>query len=168
MRMTLFLTVSVMLAPVIARGDGGTVRLHEASGPFSVTVFTTGDPLRAGPIDVSVLVQDRQTSSLMLDATVKLAIEPVSGTRLDVFTLAKSEQATNKLLKAARIDLPVGSWVMHVSVSNGHHEAAFVTNLQVVAAKPRLSTIWPLLIIPPFAIALFALHQMLLHPAVRK
>jgi hypothetical protein len=168
MRMTLFLAVSSMLGSVIARGDGGIVRLHEASGPFSVTVFTAGDPLQAGPIDVSVLVQDRQTGAPMLDATVKLAIQPVFGTGPAVFTLATSEQANNKLLKAARITVPGGSYAVSVSLSKGHQEAVFVANLRIVAANPRVSTIWPLLIIPPFAIALFALHQMLLHPAIRQ
>jgi hypothetical protein len=167
-RTTLFLAVSVMLAPVIARGDGGVVRLREPSGTFLVTVFTAADPLRAGPIDASVLVQDRQTGAVILDATVKLEIQPVSGSSPDFLTFAKSEQATNKLLKAARIDLPAGSWILRVSVSQGHQAAAFATDLKVVAAKPRASGIWPLLIIPPFAIGLFALHQMLRHPAIGK
>jgi len=44
-------------APII-RADGGTLRLWERAGNYKVAVFTDPTPLRAGPVDVSVFVQD--------------------------------------------------------------------------------------------------------------
>ncbi len=39
-------------------GDGGAVRFSGQQGDWRITVFTSPTPLRAGPVDVSVLVQD--------------------------------------------------------------------------------------------------------------
>ena len=44
-----------------ARGDGGTVRLSRCEGGLRITVFTAPTPFRAGPVDISVLVQDAVT-----------------------------------------------------------------------------------------------------------
>jgi hypothetical protein len=162
MRTIMTLVVSAMLAPLIAHADGGTVCLREASGPFLVTVFVAPAPLRAGPIDMSVLVQDRKTGEVILDATVELAIEPLSGENPRRIARPTREQATNKLLKAVRIDLPApGWWALRVFVSRGQEEGVLATRFQVAPATSRASAVWPFLLFPLFAIAVFALHQTL-------
>ena len=156
------LLMIVMLAPLVAHADGGTVQLREASGPFVVTVFAAPEPLRVGPIDTSVLVQDRETGRVILDATVNLAFQPVAGTSPRFQTRATHAQARNKLLQAVTIDVPApGWWTIQVFVSRDREQAVLATKLLVMPAAPRLATIWPFLILPPFAIALFALHQTL-------
>ena len=151
-----------MLAPLVAHADGGTVQLREASGPFVVTVFTAPEPLRAGPIDTSVLVQDRETGRVILDATVNLAVQPAAGTSPRFQARATHAQARNKLLQAATIDIPAaGWWTIQISVSRDGAQAVLATKLLVLPAAPRLAGIWPFLILPPVAIALFALHQAL-------
>ena len=108
-----------MLAPLIAHADGGTVQLREASGPFVVTVFTAPETFRAGPIDTSVLVQDRETGRVILDATVNLAFQPAAGTGPRFQARATHAQARNKLLQAATIDMPAaGWWTIQISVSS--------------------------------------------------
>jgi hypothetical protein len=125
-------------------------------------VFVSPDPLRAGPIDTSVLVQHHKTGGVILDATVKLAIRPLSGKSPRLITHATRDHATNKLLSAARVDLPdPGWWALDVFVSRGREEAVLTTILQVAPATPRVAVIWPFLLFPPFAIALFAIHQLL-------
>jgi hypothetical protein len=152
----------VMLAPVVARADGGTVQVREASGPFVVTVFTAPETLRAGPIDTSVLVQDRETGRVILDATVNLAVQPAAGMGPRFQARATHVQARNKLLQAASIEIPfAGWWAVEISVCRDRAQAVFVAKVAVVPAAPRLAAIWPFLILPPFAIALFALHQTL-------
>jgi hypothetical protein len=156
------LLMSVALAPFIANADGGAICLSKISGPFLVTVFVSPEPIRAGPIDTSILVQDRRTGGVILDAMVNLAIEPLSGKRPGILTRATSEQARNKLLKAARIDLPdTGWWVLTVVVRRGREEAVLTTSLDAAPPMPRVARLWPFLLFPPFAIALFALHQAL-------
>jgi hypothetical protein len=151
-----------MLAPLIAHSDGGTVQLHEASGPFVVTVFTAPETLRAGPIDTSVLVQDRETGRVILDAKVNLAFQAVAGTGPRFQARATHVQARNKLLQAATIDIPAaGGWTIQISVCRDRTQAVLATKFLVLPAAPRLAAIWPFLIVPPVAIALFVLHQAL-------
>ena len=156
------LLTMVMLAPLVVHADGGTVQLREASGPFVVTVFTSPETLRAGPIDTSVLVQDRESGRVILDATVDLAFQPVAGTGPRFQARATHVQARNKLLQAATIDMPAaGWWTMQISVSRNGVQAVVATKVLVLPAAPRLAAIWPFVILPPVAIALFALHQTL-------
>lgn len=154
------LVMSAILAPVVAQADGGTVRLREASGSFLVTVFTASEQLRAGPIDTSVLIQDQETGRVILDAAVNLALQPMGGPSHRLLSRATFSHANNKLLQAATIDLPApGWWTVQVFVRRGREEAVLTTNLFIMPAASRLATIWPFLIIPPFAIGLYVLHQ---------
>ena len=154
--------MSVVLAPLAAQADGGAVCLHEAAGQFLVTVFVSPYPLRAGPADISVLIQDRQTGGVVLDPAIKLALYPLSAKGSHLLTQAKLELATNRLLQAARLELPdPGWWVLNVSVSRGGEEAVLSTTLQVVPGTNRIAVVWPLLLFPPLAIGLFAIHQVL-------
>lgn len=154
--------MSVVLAPLVAQADGGTVCLRETSGPFLVTVFVSPYPLRLGPADISVLVQDQRTGEVVLDPVIKLAIHPVLAKGSHLLTQASSELATNRLLQAARLDFSdPGGWVLNVSVSRGREEAVLSTTLQVAPGTNRIAVVWPFLLFPPLAIGLFAIHQAL-------
>ena len=107
---TLALMLNVMLAPIGAQADGGAVHLHEASGPFVVTVFTAPEVPRAGPIDTSVLVQDRNAGAVILDTTVNLELQPIGGTNPSTPIRATLGQAKNKLLQTVTIDVPAPGW----------------------------------------------------------
>jgi hypothetical protein len=160
MRTAFILVMSALLTPWAAQADGGTIRLREASGPFLVTVFTSPEQPRSGPVDTSVLVQERETGSVILDATVNLVFQPVAGLGPQLSSRATRGQAKNKLLLAATIDVPApGWWAVQVFVRRGGEEAVLITKLLVLPAAPRLATIWPFLIFPPFAIGLFAFDQ---------
>uniref|UniRef100_Q01PC4 YtkA-like domain-containing protein n=1 Tax=Solibacter usitatus (strain Ellin6076) TaxID=234267 RepID=Q01PC4_SOLUE len=164
MNATLVLLIVATICCPAANADGGTVRLREASGPFIVTIFTGLEPLRAGPIDTSVLVQDRETGRVLLDANVNIAFQPASGTSHRLLTRATHVQAGNKLLQAVLIDLPVpGWWTIQVFVRRNLEETMFATRVLVMPAASRLTAIWQFLALPPLAVVLFALHQMLRH-----
>jgi hypothetical protein len=159
----------LLLVPIFANADGGVVRLREASGPFLITIFTASDPLRAGPLDLSALVQDGRSGETILDATVDIAIQPLDRDRPTFLTRATHEQATNKLLQAAMINVPTaGRWRVRVEVRHGPDEVTVATELQVAPPPPRLAAIWPYLLLPPFAIAAFALHQTLRQSALHR
>jgi hypothetical protein len=159
----------VMLAPITARADGGVLRLRQASGPFLISIFTASDPLRAGPLDLSVLVQDRSSGENILDASVDLALQPLDSDSPPLLARATHEQATNKLLDAAIVKIPApGRWGLRIDVRRGPDEATATTELQVAPPPPRLAAIWPYLLLPPFAIAVFALHQALRQDALHR
>jgi len=174
------------LAPQPAKGDGGVVLLHQAKGPFSVTVFVAPEAPRGGLTDLSVLVQSRTNGEVLLDADVDLAVEPSKGLASNpseqfcgaspapavsqladvgqpkATVPATREKASNKLLYAAAMNLnSKGDWRLHVYVSRGTDNAQFDCLIPVTQASSNASGLWSYLLIPPIAIAAFAMNQKL-------
>jgi hypothetical protein len=167
MKTALALMLNAIFAPLAANADGGAVLLREASGPFLVTVFAPPAP-QAGPVDTSVLVQDRKTGTVTLDAVVNLELHPIPDTNPRSWVRARLGPGKNKLLQAATIDIPVsGWWDVKLFVRRGQEEIVLATKLLIIPASPRLTRLWPLLILPPVSIGLFAIHQTLLHKKSR-
>jgi hypothetical protein len=153
--------VLLLLPPPAARPDGGVVRLHETRGALVVTVFTGPDPLRAGPADVSVLVQD-PSGVPILDAEVTLRLDPPDRSSSPFAVRALRSQATNKLLQAAQLDLhQVGNWRLAVSVSQAGETADLSCELSVGPATSRMTSLWDVLALPPVMVVFFALNQAL-------
>ena len=142
-----------------ARADGGVVRLSEARGDLLLTVFTAPTPLRAGLVDVSVMVQEIAGQRPVLDASVSIVLRSQVDHTV-VRAAATRAQATNKLLYAADVDLPVaGDWDLEVTVERGPTSAHVETELSAGAPVPRLLALWPYVTFPAVVIALFAVHQ---------
>jgi hypothetical protein len=161
---TLALILNVILAPQVAHADGGAVHLREASGPFLVTVFAAPEAARVGLIDMSVLVQDRKTGTVILDTTVNLELQPIANTSPPFSIRTPLGQAKNKLLQSVTIDVPApGWWAVKIFVRRDREDVVLATKLLIMPAAPRLATLWPFLILPPFGISLFVLHQTLQH-----
>jgi hypothetical protein len=53
-----------------AKADGGSLLLSEKRGGYQITVFTAPTPFRAGPVDISTLVQDASSGDLVTQARV--------------------------------------------------------------------------------------------------
>src|SRR3954466_8251867 len=78
----------------LARADGGAVRLRQRAGGYQIAVFTSPTPFRAGPVDVSVLVQDAATGECVPEAQVTVCLKaPAAGRALEC--PATTEAATN-------------------------------------------------------------------------
>jgi len=178
------------LSPHDARADGGIIRLREAQGPFMVTVFSSPEVAAGGLADVSVLVQERETGKIMLDADVNLTLSPPDGQatkqsnglcglstaamRLPdgnnpASVRATREQASNKLLYAAPAELNApGDWKLHVLVSHRADIARFDCLLPVTLRSGKLTGVWPYLLLPPLAVAVFAMNQWLRKQSLQK
>jgi hypothetical protein len=150
-----------------ARADGGALRLSETRGDLTVSVFTSPTPLRAGQIDVSVLVQDAANSRTIQDAEVFVSAAPL-GRRADAIRRqATAEQAANKLFQAAEFDLPVaGRWEFSIevasieaaSIGGGGPSTAAPLTFEAEVAEPLPQWLalapwigWPWLVIAVFA-----------------
>lgn len=122
-----------------ARADGGALRLSETRGDLRVSVFTSPTPLRAGRIDVSVLVQVATTSRTIQDAEVFVSAAPL-GRRADAIRRrATAEQAANKLFQAAEFDLPeAGRWEFSIEVAS--IEAASIEAASIEGGGPSTAT----------------------------
>jgi hypothetical protein len=157
----------ILMVPVDARADGGAVRWRGSAGAFIVTIFTSADPVAAGPIDVSVLVQDRADGAAILDGLVKLRVtaeSDVGDGNPMLEATATHDAATNKLLYATWIDVGAGKWALRVDVQRGDESSSIDVPLSVMPAGMRLAEYWPHLLLPPLAIVVFVLHQCVVEP----
>ena len=152
----------MLLLPQEARPDGGVVRLRETRGEIVVTVFTPPDPLRAGVVDVSVLVQDL-AGAPVLDAEVTIRFDPPPGGASSGVTVRASHaRATNKLFQAAQVELgEVGLWRLGVSVRRAGQASDLSSPLPIAPATHRVKALWDVLALPPLMVGLFALNQTL-------
>src|SRR5205807_10591008 len=100
----LLLLSSFILPPSsFARADGGAVRLCERAGNYQIAVFTTPTPFRAGPVDVSVLLQDAATGECTPQARVTLRLTARGSGRVLEYP-ATTGAASNKLFHAAAFE----------------------------------------------------------------
>ncbi|WP_439626310.1 hypothetical protein [Gemmata sp.] len=153
---------ALLLSAAGARADGGTVRVSEPRGRWQVTVFTSPTPLRAGPIDVSVLVQDARTTRP--DPSVRVTVTATSRTTPPVVVTepATAEAATNKLLVAAVFDLPEGGWWdFRVEVSGVGETHAVTFEAEAAEPLPEWLALAAWVAWPAAAVLVFAAHQLL-------
>ncbi|HEV3262089.1 MAG TPA: hypothetical protein VG013_34880 [Gemmataceae bacterium] len=143
-----------------ANGDGGSVRLSANKGGYRITVFSAPSPFRAGPVDISVLVQDARTGEPLAQAGVTVRMTKIGQPALEY--PATQEAATNKLLHAAQFEVPVpGRWELEVRVEGLQGTAVVACELEAAEPLPRWLEMWPWIGCPALAIALFGIHQVL-------
>ena len=139
-----------------ALADGGRLRAYEDAGDFRVAIFTSPEPLTAGPVDVSVLVQDRATGETILDAEVVLELSGPGGL---VLSAPAGRHARNRLFYGTIMSLTPGSWTAAARIRRGHSAASVRATLDVGGSAPGPIRTWPWLSIPPVAVALYAANR---------
>jgi hypothetical protein len=144
-----------------ARGDGGTLQISQQCGNLQVSVFTSPAVLRAGLIDVSVLVQDAKTKQIRGDLSVRIRLERVDGAAIPLQENATTDAATNRLFKAVRFDVPkAGTW--HVTVSLPETNVEPLTfDIEVATPPPPWLQLSPWVGWPFAFVAVFLVHQKL-------
>jgi len=159
-RRGLLLVAALLALTTRAQADGGFVELQQEVGPFVVTVFSAPGPLRAGPVDISVLVQDRASGQTVLDAEVFVRLKGPGG--ITLVERATREAAQNRLLYSALMNLPeAGQWELEVTIKQGRETASIAGLVSAAAPTPFLLSYWRSLSLPPIVIAVFALNQWL-------
>jgi len=144
--------------PAIA--DGGTIRLSEKKGDYRISVFTAPNPFRAGPVEVSVLVQDAATGEPSSDVNVVLQVAPLQRPREFRRYPATTDAATNKLFQSATFELPApGSWNFEVDVEGAHGTAKVSFDVEAADRLPRWLSMWPWFSWPFLVVLLFAVHH---------
>lgn len=153
---------ALLLTPSLAAADGGTLRLSEQKGGYRIAVFTTPTPLRAGLVDISVLVQEAVTGEPASAVLVSITAQKHDGQCGEICHPATTQAATNKLYYAATFNLPDPGWYS-VEVSVIGAKGATNAGFDVEAAEPLPPGLamlpwvgWPLLVI-----LLFVIHQLL-------
>ena len=133
-------------------------------------------PLRccAGPIDISVLIQDAQSGRVCTDATIEVELGSLDPPALVLTQTATADAATNKLFKSALFDVPhAGPWKVRVFLRDPqipidsateqtpHDVPAAEFELAIAPPLPAWFDLAPWLGWPFAAIALFGVHQWL-------
>ncbi|MCE9564825.1 MAG: hypothetical protein K8U57_22555 [Planctomycetes bacterium] len=164
MRITRLLLVGLLLTLSVepARADGGTVRASVRKGPWQITVFTSPTPLRAGAIDVSVLVQNAATGQPDSSVRVWVRAEPLNESTRRIAERATKENATNKLLLAAVFELSEpGWWHFRVTIYHGDDTEEVAFDLEAGEPLPRWMSLAGWIAWPVGVILVFAVHQRL-------
>ncbi len=158
MRLALGLLIATSLY-----ADGGKVLFQRKAGAFNITLFAAESPVRVGKPDLSVMVQNNADQSPVLDANVQLRlIRRDANSIADITAPAKHENATNKLLYAATLDLNTpGHYRAEISVQTKKESALVTGELDVLEPEPPLLAHWPYFLALPIVVLLFVLNQRL-------
>jgi hypothetical protein len=153
-------------------GDGGAVITRQTIDGLQLTVFASPAPLRAGPVDVSVLVQKGEKP--VLDAAVDISWKANSAFPVDWLppccTMESGTEripalrghSNNRFLYSAIVPMKTaGPSELRVRVLEAGREVVLSCDFDVRRPLPPLLAFWPWLAFPPVAIAGFLLHQKL-------
>ena len=137
------------------------MRLREKAGGYQIMIFTSPTPFRAGPVDISVLVQDAATEEYV--PNVRVTVRRTARRTVEVLEYpATAEAATNKLLRAAEFQLPEpGWWDVDIAVEGPHGPALVRFEVQADEPPPRWLELWPWFTWPALVVALFSVHRVL-------
>jgi hypothetical protein len=152
----------VLYPASVLRSDGGAIRLSEQRGAYRITVFTAPTPLRAGPVDISVLIQEADSGEPASDVEVTIDAERRGYPGEAIHRRATTEAATNKLYHAATFDLPEPGWYsLDVFIEGPSGTAQAHCAVEAADPLPEWLTFWPWVCWPLLAVLLFGIHQFL-------
>jgi hypothetical protein len=153
--------------------DGGVILSRQKIDNLDLTVFAAPAPLRAGPVDISVLVQEAGKPDPVLDAQVEVVwtanpdaptewmpacCSMGTGNRMNA-TLSNSQ---NKTLYSAMVPIKsAGISHLSVHVKRGDVSAPLSCEINVLPPRPPVLAYWPFLAFPPVLIVGFTIHQRL-------
>ncbi len=155
-RIVLLACAGVFACAGAASADGGRLRSYGDAGDFRVAIFTRPEPLSAGPADVSILVQDRESGEPVLDAEVTLELSGPGGFAAAV---PAGRHGRNRLFYGASLDLAPGAWSVTARIRRGTAEAEARASFEVGNARSGALAPWPYLALPPLAVTLFAANR---------
>ncbi len=151
----------ISVIPSRSSADGGALRCTVHQDQLQIAVFTSPTPPRAGPIDVSVLVQGA-AGEARPDARVVVECRLSDNPGRIISATASRGAATNQFLSAALLDLPeAGQWQVRVRVEQGGRRGEAAFTLDVAEPLPGWLPLAEWLAWPAGVIALYALHRLL-------
>jgi hypothetical protein len=145
-----------------ARGDGGTLRAWKQHGDYEIAIFTEPSPVVASPVDISVLLIDRNTGEPDGKVRVTIEVSPEGKPDKVVRHLAVEQAATNKLFRAASFELrETGRCGVDVCIEGPVDRVKIHFDLIVEMPWSTPTGIWPWVLWPLPAIGLYGMHRRL-------
>jgi hypothetical protein len=134
----------------------------ERQGGYRISVFASPDPLRAGPIDISVLLQDAETGQPITNVPINVSLKPSGRRGPTIRAVATNDAATNKLLSAALVELPTpGSWDIEISRLAEHGADPVRFTIDAGEQSAAWTGVWPWFSWPAGVVILFGIHRRL-------
>lgn len=177
----LYMMAGLWISVASSFADGGVVLARQEVNGLDLTVFASPSPLRAGPVDVSVLVQNPESGQAVLDAEVAVSWSSKSSEAPDwmppccsmddgrTAIPATRGHSQNQFLFSAIVAIRnAGSSELVVQVKAEGKKAMLPCEVKVLPSQAPAMAYWPFLALPPFAVAGFALHQRLSRKQKRK
>src|SRR4051794_5203924 len=145
--------------------DGGTIQFSAVSQGLQISVFTNPGIPSAGPVDLSVLVQEAKTHTAVLNADIHASLTPEtpapnpsawappicaarSVSNLQSFQLNHTE-AQNRLYYASLVQIPSGGkWRLTLNVRHGDQNASYQGTLEVANQVAPWTSYWHLFLFP--------------------
>ena len=153
-----FLSAAITSMASVACGDGGAVVFSCVQGQLRVTVFAEPVPPRVGPLDLSLLVQDKTSLEVTDDYRAAVTLICEADATVDAITLPLDRAAaTNRLFRAALLDVPVsGTWQVTLKIE-GTADAALRFSFPLVIAppQPRIRDVWLWILLPLVPLLIF-------------
>lgn len=158
----LVVVVFLLQSPAALHADGGIVRLSERLRDYRITVFTSPNPLRAGPVDVSIFVQDAASGEPIAGARITVQASPRAHPDESIVCPATTEAATNKLFQSALFDLPeAGWWDVTIKVEGLRDPVEVHFEMEADKPLPHVWEMLPWIAWPIIVIVLFFVHKWL-------
>ena len=146
------------LASASSDDDDLVQRLHENSGPFTVTVFAPAGELDAGPSDFNVLVQDSETQQSLLDSKVEILAQQKNAVR-PTEAVQTTTDSENKLLQTASLDLPAaGEWIVSIAVARGAQHVELSLPVSVAKSESGFSIPWSYVVLLVISVVLLCTY----------
>lgn len=152
-----------------ALADGGVILASRDVGGMQATILGSPSPLRAGPADISILLQEDGVPVLDAEVTMRWTslgagqewLPPCCSMKTEGAGLvAKRGHGRNQLLYSAILPLTSsGPGKLDLAITRGGEPLLLVLDLEVVPAPAPVLAYWPWLAMTPVAILLFSLHQ---------
>lgn len=140
--MLLLLLITALPASASAHGGGAPQMVNESAGPYWLSVWTSPEPAREGPLHVSIAIaepgqgQEQQAGPPVLGASVQVTLTPRSGGFAAINAPATNEQSANKLFYEADLSIPsAGDWTVEIDVDGAEGSGQARFNLAVRPAQ---------------------------------
>ena len=152
----------------VLHADGGRVLAEKQVGVYRVVLFGNPSPLRAGPADLSLFLEQAEKSGPILDAVVNFRLNKLSRPTPELAwkgagcvtpgqaVPASQGHAGNGLLYSAMLGIPEpGLWELGVSISREGKTDLLSFELPVDRALPPMLIWWPVVALMPLGVLLY-------------
>lgn len=148
-----FAALLISLGALPALADGPHIAFHATQGVYTITLFSAPDPLVAGPVELTLLVQNAADGS---GAAVSSAIGQLSLTDHAPLAFTLTPDASHQLLLRGTVSPPApGEY--RLSLRTG--AVVFTGTLPVAANHSRRTAVIWASLLPGVIVMLFLINQ---------